>query len=224
MAEAVRTLVRFVAGLLIAGPACLSAAGAAPDAAARPAPAGPAVAPVAPPAAVPAADPPISPAPAAPPQEQPCGAAAARFESGKGFKMVITRAGRISTTNPLRPLTPEVNEVLQVVIGRKVATAYGPDFTTLRRGSAPAAVEAMLGGPIRWQATLPVLPDPIVIVNEEGAALAQLSFRACETPPAVKAPPKVEARKKAPAKRAAPKAAAEKTPPGFSMPQGAIAE
>jgi hypothetical protein len=138
--------------------------------------------------------------------------------------MVITRAGQISTTNPLRPLTPEVNEVLQVVIGRKVATAYGPDFATLRRGSAPAAVEAMLGGPIRWQPTLPALPDPIAIVNEEGAPLAQLSFRACEAPPAVKAPPKAEARKKPPAKRAAPKAAAEKTPPGFSMPQGAIAE
>jgi hypothetical protein len=161
---------------------------------------------------------------AGPTLEQPCGARAARFESGKGFKMVITRAGQVRTTNPLRPLTPEINEVLQVVIAGKVATAYGPDFTTLRRGSGPAAIEAMLGGPIRWQPALPVLPDPMAIVSEEGTPLAQLTFRACEEAPAVKAPPKAEARKKAPVRRSAPKAAAEKTPPGFSLPQGAIAE
>ncbi|MDP4002136.1 hypothetical protein [Methylobacterium sp. NEAU K] len=157
--------------------------------------------------------------------EQPCGARAARYESGKGFNIVVTRAGQVRTENPLRPLTPEVNEVLQVVIAGKVATAYGPDFMTLRRGTAPATIEAMLGGPIRWQPALPTLPDPIAIVTEEGAILAQLSFRACEAPPAVKAAPKPEARKKkAPARSAAPKAAAQKTPPGFSMPQGAIAE
>jgi len=162
---------------------------------------------------------------AASPPGQPCGASAARFESGKAFKMVVTRAGQVQTTNPLRPLTPEVNEVLLVVIAGKVATAYGPDFTALRRGSAPAAIEAMLGGPIKWQPTLPTLPEAMTIVSEEGTPLAQLTFRACETPPAVKAPPpKAEARKKAPARRAPPKAAAEKTPPGFSMPQGAIAE
>jgi hypothetical protein len=116
-----------------------------------------------------------------------------------------------------------VNEVLQVVIAGKVATAYGPDFSTLRRGTAPATIEAMLGGPIHWQPALPTLPDPIAIVTEEGATLAQLAFRACEDPPAVKAAPKPQAKKKAPAKRAAPKAA-EKAPPGFSVPQGAIAE
>ena len=154
--------------------------------------------------------------------EQPCGAQAARFESGKGFMMVITRAGQVQTTNPLRPLTPEVNEVLQVVIKGKVATTYGPDFNTLRRGSAASAIEAMLGGPIRWQPTLPTLPDALTIVTEEGSPLAQLAFKACEAPPAVRMP-KAEARKKAPVRRAAPKAA-EKTPPGFSLPQGAIAE
>lgn len=177
-----------------------------------------------PPAPVPAAPVPDEPAPsAALPPGQPCGASAARFENGKTFKMVVTRAGQIQTTNPLRPLTPEMNEVLLVVIAGKVATAYGPDFTTLRRGSAPSAIEAMLGGPIKWQPSLPTLPDSMTIVSEEGAPLAQLTFRACETPPAVKAP-KAEARKKAPVRRAPPKAAAPKTPPGFSMPQGAIAE
>jgi hypothetical protein len=220
-------IARRAVSLLLAGPVCLSMGQAVPAAPAGkpPAPPAPAQAAPAPATPEPAAPPTTSPTPAAGPAvEQPCGAQAARFESGKGFKMVITRAGQVRTTNPLRPLTPEVNEVLQVVIAGKVATAYGPDFTTLRRGSAPAAIEAMLGGPIRWQPSLPTFPDPIAIVTEEGTPLAQLSFRACEASPAVRAPPKTEARKKAPARRAAPKAAAEKTPPGFSMPQGAITE
>ena len=183
-----------------------AASGQAPAAAADPMP-----------AASPEATPVVAP-------DQPCGARAARFENGKGFSMVITRSGQVQTTNPLRPLTTEVNAVLQVVIAGKVATAYGPDLSTLRRGSAPSAVEAMLGGAIKWQPSLPTLPDSITIVSEEGTPLAQLAFRACEAPPNVKAPPKVQARKKAPARPAVPKAAAEKTPPGFSMPQGAIAE
>ncbi len=244
-----RLRARGVAGLLLAGPLCLSMMQSVPAAPAGK-PAAPAqVAPAqVPPAQVPPAQvPPVPAAPAAaapatpgqidpraasptpaagPTLEQPCGTQAARFESAKGFKMVITRAGQVRTTNPLRPLTTEVNEVLQVVIAGKVATAYGPDFTTLRRGGAASGVEAMLGSPIQWEPTLPTFPDPIAIVTEEGTPLAQLTFRACEAPPAVKAPkvPKAEARKKAP-RHAAPKAAAApKTPPGFSMPQGAIAE
>lgn len=211
-----RPRVRRGAALLLAASLPLSIGEAARAAPTQQSPAVPAPAPAAP------AD---SATTAGPPAGQPCGASAARFENGKSFKMTVTRAGQVQTTNPLRPLTPEVNEVLLVVIAGKVATAYGPDFSTLRRGSAPAAIEAMLGGPIKWQPSLPTLPETLSIVSEEGAPLAQLAFRACETPPAVKAPPpKAEARKKAPAKRAPPKAAAEKTPPGFSMPQGAIAE
>ncbi|MCJ2100077.1 hypothetical protein [Methylobacterium sp. E-046] len=218
-----RRLVRLAAGLMLAAPFGLTAAQAAPQAPPRPAQA-PTPQPDGPPAAPAPAAPQAAPTPAAGPAiEQPCGAQAARFESGKGFKMVITRAGQVRTTNPLRPLTPEVNEVLQVVIAGKVATAYGPDFNTLRRGSAAAAIEAMLGGPIPWQPTLPVLPDALTIVAEEGAPLAQLAFKACEAPPAVKAP-KAEARKKAPARRTPAPKAAEKTPPGFSMPQGVIGE
>ncbi|MGU3480261.1 hypothetical protein ACLBX8_31875, partial [Methylobacterium sp. D48H] len=98
-----------------------------------PAPAAPAAPPPPGQAAPQAATPPPAPGPTL---EQPCGTQAARFESAKGFKMVITRAGQVRTTNPLRPLTTEVNEVLQVVIAGKAATAYGPDFTTLRRGGA----------------------------------------------------------------------------------------
>ncbi|KST57799.1 hypothetical protein AO398_06885 [Methylobacterium sp. GXS13] len=200
---------------LLAAPAALAAPASQPPAQVPPAPVAPALAEPAP-----APDP--TPA-AAPPAEQPCGTRAARYEGGKGFTMVVTRAGQVKTTNPLRPLTPEVNEVLQVVIAGKVATAYGPDFTSLRRGTAPATIEAMLGGPIRWEPSLPTLADPIAIVTEEGSTLAQLTFRACQDAPAVKAAPKPQAKKKAPVKRAAPKAA-EKAPPGFSMPQGAIAE
>lgn len=150
-----------------------------------------------------------------------CGAQAARYEDGKGFGLVVTRAGEVRIENPLRPLTPELRHVLQVVIAGKVATAYGSDFAALRRGGAPGTVEALLGGPIRWQGALPALPDPIAIVAEDGAALARLSFRACEDPPAVKIDP--QARKRAPA-RAASKDAAKKAPPGFALPQGAIAE
>lgn len=226
------------AGLLLALPfACLPAGVPAPQAAPGPAQAAapaqvPAQVPKQVPTQVPAQAPapaPSEPAPdptaaAAAQVEQPCGARAARYEGGKGFKMVVTRAGQVRTTNPLRPLTPEVNEVLQVVIAGKVATAYGPDFATLRRGTAPATIEAMLGGPIRWQPSLPILADPITIVAEEGSTLAQLAFRACEDPPAVKAAPKAQAKKKAPVRRAAPKEATQKAPPGFSMPQGAIAE
>ncbi|MGT2480198.1 hypothetical protein ACU4GR_18215 [Methylobacterium oryzae CBMB20] len=216
-----RPKVRGVAGLLLAGPLCLSMMQGVPAAPAGkgtapaqvppaqvppaqvapaqvpPVAAAPAAAPAAPSQAAPQA---ASPTPAAGPTlEQPCGTQAARFESAKGFKMVITRAGQVRTTNPLRPLTPEVNEVLQVVIAGKVATAYGPDFATLRRGGAASGIEAMLGSPIHWEPTLPTFPDPIAIVTEEGTPLAQLTFRACEAPPAVKAPkvPKAEARKKA---------------------------
>ncbi|MEL6060710.1 MULTISPECIES: hypothetical protein [unclassified Methylobacterium] len=213
--------------LLARGGVALLCAASFPLSIGQAAAAAPAQAPTAPVPTTPAPNEPApnEPAPSAgPPSAQPCGASAARFENGKSFKMVVTRAGQVQTTNPLRPLTPEVNEVLLVVIAGKVATAYGPDFSNLRRGSGPAAIEAMLGGPIKWQPTLPALPDSITIVSEEGSPLAQLTFRACEAPPAVKAAPKAVARKKAPARHAPPKAAAEKVPPGFSLPQGAIAE
>lgn len=231
--------------------------------------------------------PPVPPAPAAPapaPEPapptpaadlavlQPCGARAARFEGAKGFDVVVTRIGRASIANPLRPLTPETSQVLQVVIAAKPATAYGPDLTALRRGPAPAALETQLGAPIRWENGLPDLPDPLPIVAEDGTPLAALAFRACIDPPAVAAPPVVargtkgngqgagrgagrgnakgnakgnaleagpadgapdpsgagqepaKAAARRPAKPAPRKDAAPKAPPGFHVPQGAIAE
>ncbi len=181
---------------------------------------------------------------------QPCGARAARYAGAKGFDVVVTRLGRASVANPLRPLTPEVSQVLQVVIAAKPATAYGPDLTALRRGPAPAALEAQLGAPIRWEAALPDLPDPLPIVAEDGTPLASLAFRACIDPPAVAAPPvaargtrengngngkgnskgdrkgagKGTAQGDGNGKPAPRRESAPKAPPGFHVPQGAISE
>lgn len=198
------------------------------------------------------AEPPRAPAPgidrapldatfAAPPTIA-CGSQAARFEGEKGFEIFVTRVGRAQVENPLRPLTPETTEVLQVAIGGKLATAYGPDLSALRRGGPPGAIEAQLGTTIRWQETLPPLPDPLSIVSEDGRPVARLGFRDCTAARAVKAPPPVAARKEAKPTRAAktreaaPKPEGEaapprgqakappKVPPGFSLPQGAIGE
>lgn len=170
-----------------------------------------------------------------------CGAQAARFEGGKGFEVFVTRVGRAQVENPLRPLTPETTEVLLVAIGGKLATAYGPDLSALRRGGPPGAIEAQLGTSIRWQETLPPLPDPLSIVSEDGRPLVRLGFRECTEAPAVKAPPVAAPKEAKPARsaktrEAAPKPegetpaargqarAAPKVPPGFSLPQGAIGE
>ena len=186
---------------------------------------------------------------AAPPSRA-CGPKAARYEGEKGFQLFVTRVGRIEVENPLRPLTPEVTEVLQVTIGSKVATAYGPDLDALRRGGAPGTIEAQLGTGIKWQEGVPVLPDPLAIDAEDGKPLASLGFRECVEPPPVQAPPPAVVRKdpkeakpprnaqkprepaaqraegEAPAKPAAKPAAkpGPKVPPGFTLPQGAIGE
>jgi hypothetical protein len=197
-----------------------------PKAASKPAPE-PAPVPAAPPAGLNAAMP--SPV---------CGAQAARYEGDKGFALWVTRKGRAEIENPLRPLTPEVTEILQVTIAGKAATAYGPDLRALRRGPAPGALEAQVGAPIRWEAALPALPDPITIVSEAGETLARLGFRECTEAPPVKAAPEAKGKEPkgkearaarrtgeagAPAGKPAAKAA-PKAPPGFSLPQGAIGE
>jgi hypothetical protein len=164
-----------------------------------------------------------------------CEAQAARYEGGKGFSALVIRAGEVKIDNPLRPLTPDLTHVLEVVIGGKRASAYGPDYASLRRGGPPGAMQASLGAPIRWEPALPALPDSLGIVADDGTVLATLAFRACEPQPAI-APEPVPKVAKSPAKgtgkaakaakagsKAAPKAA-EKTPGGFTMPSGAIPE
>lgn len=168
-----------------------------------------------------------------------CADKAALFAS-EAVSVWVTRSGTIVVDNPLRPLTPETTRVLQVVIGGKVATAYGQDLSALRRGGTPAALEATTGGPVRWDGAVTALPDTLTIVSEAGEPLARLGFRECGTAPAatVRAPParkpagrdtakpeaKPEARSEAKpeAKPGARPAAAAKAPPGFQLPQGAI--
>lgn len=185
--------------------------------------------PVRPAAATPRSE--LTPAALAPPVKLPelvvvCDAGkAARYEDAKGFVIWATRSGTITVDNPLRPLTPEITRVLQVIIAARVATAYGPDLLAVRRGNTPAALENATGGPIRWDAELTVLPDPLVVVSELGETLAQLAFRECATAPEVKAPAAAAAKKTPPRKAAAQKPAAapaDKAPPGLQVPQGAI--
>ncbi len=164
-----------------------------------------------------------------------CEARAALYEGPKDFALWVTRTGLIVVENPLRPLTPETTRVLQVVIAGKAATAYGPDLYALRRGGSPGALEAMLGAPVRWDATPTPLPDTLNIVSETGQSLAQLGFRECGEAPAVKAAPvaakakdktkepaKERAKSRAGAASAEPKESGVKTPPGLHLPQGAI--
>jgi hypothetical protein len=130
------------------------------------------------------------------PAVEPCDGQAARFESEKGFALSVIRVGEVRITNALRPLTPDVTQVLEVVIAGKRATAYGPDFGSLRRGGPPRAMQALLGGPIQWEATLPSLPGFLGIVTDDGSPLADLTFKGCEAPPAAAPEPPPVAEKK----------------------------
>ncbi len=188
-------------------------------------------APAAAPVMTPAAPPPV---PAAPRADLTvaCAEKAALYEGPKNFSVWVTRTGLIVVENPLLPLTPETSRVLQVVIAGKVATAYGPDLYALRRGGAPAALEAAKGGTIRWDATPTPLPDTLNIVSEAGQPLAQLAFEACGEVPAVKAAPVAKSRSdpskgdptKAPArpKTAKPASGQTEAPSGMRMPAAAI--
>ena len=161
---------------------------------------------------------------------------AVRYDAPAGADLWVTRAGTITIDNPLRPLTPDTTRVLQVVLGGKIASVYGPDLTALRRGAAPAVLEGVLGGAIRWDAAVGTLPDTLNLVSDAGAPVAAMRFRACGEAPAARALPAPKAQRIAPppeasaggdaagapaARRAAPKAAAPKpgtTKPGTTKP------
>ncbi|MCC0807134.1 hypothetical protein FPV16_12985 [Methylobacterium sp. W2] len=154
------------------------------------------------------------------------------FYEGQGtVSLWVTRSGAITVDNPLRPLTPETTRVLQVVIGNKAATAFGPDLLALRRGGSPAALEATTGGPVRWDAQLTVLPDFLNIVSEAGEGLARLDYRRCGDAPEVKVAPVAKAKPKPVAKAPRPPKASTAegagrgeaaAPRGLQLPQGAI--
>lgn len=219
-------------------PAAQVPAGRVPAAEAPPADGAPPARPSVPrkkPAAVkPLADTPVSPpktdaAPIALPEITVlCEGQSALYDGGKGVPVWVTRSGAVTVQNPLRPLTPETTRVLQVVVGGKAATAYGPDLLELRRGTTPAALEASTGGTIRWDAELALLPDFLNIVSEAGEPLAQLRFKECGTAPVVPVAEPAKA-KKPPARPAtSPRPAvpaaepSSKVPPGLQLPQGAI--
>ena len=176
---------------------------------------------------------------------------AVRYDGAKAMDLWVTRSGAITLDNPLRPLTPDVTRVLQVVVGGKVATAYGPDLLSLRRGGSPATLEGTIGGKIQWDASLVALPDSLPINAETGEPLAELRFRECGTAPSAKLLPPPKARRTAPtaealaaeaekaekaaakakAKPARPKSASQPPAattgdlprhPGLQLPQGAI--
>lgn len=209
-------------------------------------------------AEAPASDPavPLAPAPpavalaAAPPVACEKGEAV-RYEGSAGkapsaaVELWVTRSGLITIDNPLRPLTPDTTRVLQVVIGGKVATAYGPDFQSLHRGAGPAVLEGVIGGAIRWDASLIALPDTFPILSDSGDILAAFTFRACGTAPAAKTLAAPKPRRTAPTadalapetgkdttrdptkttrppRRAEPRPDAAPRAPAVPLPQGAI--
>lgn len=123
---------------------------------------------------------------------------AVHYQGAKNAELWVTRSGTITIDNPLRPLTPDVTRVLQVVVGSKVATAYGPDVLSLRRGGSPATLEGTIGGRIQWDASLLALPDSLPINTETGQPLAELRFHECGTAPSAKLLPPPKARRMAP--------------------------
>ncbi|WP_292511776.1 hypothetical protein [Methylobacterium sp.] len=159
-----------------------------------------------------------------------CEGKPARYAAGSGAAIWVLRSGAATVENPLRPLTPDVTRVLEVIVGDRRATAFGPDLSGLRRGGVPAALGATLGAQIRWDEALTLLPDTLVIVSEAGETLARIPFRECSEAPAVKPDPVKPAPKAGarPEAKAAPKprrpaASAEPTAPkGLNIPQGAI--
>ena len=123
---------------------------------------------------------------------------AVHYQGAKNAELWVTRSGTITIDNPLRPLTPDVTRVLQVVVGSKVATAYGPDVLSLRRGGSPATLEGTIGGRIQWDSSLLALPDSLPINTETGQPLAELRFHECGTAPSAKLLPPPKARRMAP--------------------------
>ncbi|WP_244472343.1 hypothetical protein [Methylobacterium sp. Leaf108] len=165
------------------------------------------------------------PEPAAPPNLTVlCEGKSARYTADTGAAVWVTRSGVVSVDNPLRPLTPDTTRVLQVVVGDRAATAYGPDLAALRRGGTPASLEARLGAAIRWDEVLPLLPDAFVVVSEAGETVARLPFKDCAEAPAVKADPvTAKPASKSPPKPRRAKPEGEATAPkGLQIPQGAI--
>ncbi|KMO30410.1 hypothetical protein [Methylobacterium aquaticum] len=139
---------------------------------------------------------------------------AAEFAGGTGFRLWVTRQGSMTWSNPLRPLSPETVQVLQVVIRNRIATAYGPDLSGLRRGPSPAALEAQNGAPIQWADNPDALPRTLrILAEDDGQVLAELTFQSCGDAPKVAQPKPVPTARKGgtkAAKAGSPKAGSSK--------------
>ena len=182
------------------------------------------------PAAVSAQPTPPAPAPPSPAEPNPaqpvaCSPKAALYQGEKGFEMWVTRKGRSSGQNPLKPGAGEAALVLQVAIAGKVASAYGPDYATMLRGGPPQQLEETTG-PVAWDPKIDGLPETIQIVSETGPeVLARLRFKQCGDPPK----PAPQVKRAAPTRRPAASGAASQRPgaaPPLArpVPQGAIPE
>lgn len=119
---------------------------------------------------------------AAPPSRI-CAGMTAVYAGPKGLRLVATRYGSVSPENPLRPLSGNRIEVLQVAVNGRVATAFGPDPENMRQGPDPKRLETTLGAPISWSAE--AYPELIRIVAEDGRVLIDaLRFQECAGAPA----------------------------------------
>ena len=116
-----------------------------------------------------------------------CGTRAAVYASGN-VRIWVLRRGTMQEDNPLRPLSRDQLIVLQVVVNGRSATAFGPDFESMRQGGAPARLEEASGHWIAWDSGPQILPDSFRVVSEDGRVLlGPLSFETCGDTPTVAA-------------------------------------
>jgi hypothetical protein len=159
----------------------------------------------------------VPPGPKAPSE---CGSRAAIYAAGK-VRVWVLRKGTMQEDNPLRPLSRDQLTVLQVVVNGRSATAFGPNFETMRQGGAPASLEEASGHPITWDSTPQALPDSFRVVSEDGRVLlGPLAFETCGDAPAVAAEKPARAQPSAGRGEGRARPQAEGNRPG--LPQGAI--
>jgi hypothetical protein len=148
--------------------------------------------------------------PPAAPHDTTCGARAALYTDEKGGAVWVTRKGQILHENPLRPLSKERVFVLEVMIAGKLATAYGPDASSLLRGGPPESVEKTFGEKIEWGNSDGAMPEHLQIVESAGEVLARLRFKECgdaprqQRPEQAKTPPRTPSPDAKPVPRKAP--------------------
>ena len=153
-----------------------------------------------------------------------CGDRTAAFADRK-TRLWVTRRGTIVEDNPLRPLSTDPVLVLEVIVGGRAATAVGPDWDSLHRAPALAALEEQNRHMIAW-ASDGGLPNAFRIVSEDGALASAFTFTECGDAPKIAAAPVAAARRpgRRPAGTREGAAAEPAAPRGFALPQGAVPE